>query len=236
MEGLLMWIIDIIIVAFCCARFFCIIGDSKTPEIIINIKVWILISIGTFLVFFLVPLLLGGHYSSNFVFRSGYTFFWIPLVGIPFVVVCIKIVALFYKRNIEKKVAAIKEKAASEVDKIKLVCKEINEHIEQYYRLCKLVGLLDNLCENNLKSEYMDKKAIFFQNLMKGKQMSKLNLSTQEKQSIAKLISNYKIGMDYIPRISNKINSMTNEDLIKTWRSAKRKPHRFVEKIKELIK
>ena len=52
----------------------------------------------------------------------------------------------------------------------------------------------------------MDKKAIFFQNLMKGKQMSTLNLSTQEKQSIAKLISNYKIGMDYIPRISNKIN------------------------------
>ena len=99
-----------------------------------------------------------------------------------------------------------------------------------------MVGLLDNLCENNLKSEYMDKKAIFFQNLMKGKQMSTLNLSTQEKQSIAKLISNYKIGMDYIPRISNKINSMTNEDLIKTWRSAKRKPHRFIEKVKELIK
>ena len=107
---------------------------------------------------------------------------------------------------------------------------------DRYYRLCKLVGLLDNLCENNLKSEYMDKKAIFFQNLMKGKQMSTLNLSTQEKQSIAKLISNYKIGMDYIPRISNKINSMTNEDLIKTWRSAKRKPHRFIEKVKELIK
>lgn len=39
-----------------------------------------------------------------------------------------------------------------------------------------------------------------------------------------------------IPRISNKINSMTNEDLIKTWRSAKRKPHRFIEKVKELIK
>ena len=148
----------------------------------------------------------------------------------------VKMVRYYKKQNEEKKVAAIKEKAASEVDKIKLVCKEINEHIEQYYRLCKLVGLLDNLCENNLKSEYMDKKAIFFQNLMKGKQMSTLNLSTQEKQSIAKLISNYKIGMDYIPRISNKINSMTNEDLIKTWRSAKRKPHRFIEKVKELIK
>lgn len=48
-------------------------------------------------------------------------------------------VRYYKKQNEEKKVAAIKEKAASEVDKIKLVCKEINEHIEQYYRLCKLI-------------------------------------------------------------------------------------------------
>ena len=235
MEGLLMWIIDIVVIIVCFVRFI-YIADSKKPEEVIKIKQWRSISIGAILGFFLVPLLFGGYYSKEIIFQSWYTALLIPLVATPLIITSVKMVRYYKKQNEEKKVAAIKEKAASEVDKIKLVCKEINEHIEQYYRLCKLVGLLDNLCENNLKSEYMDKKAIFFQNLMKGKQMSTLNLSTQEKQSIAKLISNYKIGMDYIPRISNKINSMTNEDLIKTWRSAKRKPHRFIEKVKELIK
>lgn len=236
MEAFIVGILDIIIAAICFARFFCIIVDSKTPEIIINIKVWILISIGTFLAFFLVPLLLGGHYSSNLVFRSGYTFFWIPLVGIPFVVACIKIVAFFYKRNIEKKATIIKDQALAEIEKIKLVSKEINGHIEKYNQVCKTVALLGVFDENNLFHEYKFKKTLFFQNLMNGKQMSTIDIKSQEKQDIAHLISNFRIRTDSLPLIGSKINSMTNDDLIKTWRSIGRKPNKFIKKVEKLIK